>query len=80
MIRCARCGSGFSSVHVVNEVSCPRCRSRDGVIASLMGTTPSGTTPVLPDSLTEMTRRVERGRARLRSDEMGARRMMPGAT
>jgi hypothetical protein len=71
MIRCARCGSGFSSAHVVNEVSCPRCRSRDGVIASLAGPMPARTKP-LADSLAEMTRRVERGRAMLRSDEVGA--------
>jgi phage FluMu protein Com len=71
MIRCARCGSGFSSAHVVNEVSCPRCRSRDGVTASLVGTTVARPQPVLADSLTEMTRRVERGRARLRHDGVG---------
>jgi hypothetical protein len=71
MIRCARCGSGFSSAHMVNEVSCPRCRSRDGVTASLVGTTWPLPKPVLADSLVEMTRRVERGRARLRSDQVG---------
>jgi phage FluMu protein Com len=65
MIRCGRCGSGFSSLHVATEVSCPRCRARDGVTASFVSANAGSQRPVFSDPLTEMTRRVERGRAKL---------------
>jgi hypothetical protein len=65
MIRCSRCGSGFSSLHVATETSCPRCRVRDGVIAGFLPPDPATPRPVFSDPLWEMTRRVERGRAML---------------
>lgn len=66
MIRCARCGSGFSSAHLATDVSCPRCRSKDGVTTTLVATASTAGGPLATESLAEMTRRVERGRARLR--------------
>jgi hypothetical protein len=41
----------------------------DGVVAELTTVTPTGARPVFNESLTEMTRRVERGRARLGADQ-----------
>ncbi len=65
MVRCARYGSGFSPVHSATEVSCPRCRLSDGVISDFITVTPTGSRPVFKESLNEMTRRLERGRARI---------------
>ncbi len=65
MVRCARCGSGFSALHSAAEVSCPRCRIRDGVTADFLPTRSRKTALTATDSLPEMTRSLERGRARL---------------
>ena len=65
MVRCTRCGSGFSALHSAAEISCPRCRIRDGVTSDFTTTTLNNSTPVVIDSLSEMTRRLERGRARI---------------
>lgn len=63
MIRCTRCGSGFSALHSASELSCPRCRIRDGVTSDFATAAPKQTMPMT--SLAEMTRSLERGRARL---------------
>ncbi len=72
MVRCTRCGSGFSAFHSAAEISCPRCRIRDGVTSTFTTTNANDPTPTVCDSLSEMTRRVERGRARLGIDGLRA--------
>lgn len=63
MVRCTRCGSGFSALHSATEVSCPRCRIRDGVTSDFVPTNSRNSRPMATDPLSEMTRRYERGRA-----------------
>jgi hypothetical protein len=65
MIRCTRCGSGFSALHSTDEISCPRCRVRDGVTSDFTAAASNGSVPMEMTSLSEMTRRIERGRAHL---------------
>ena len=65
MVRCTRCGSGFSTLHSASEVSCPRCRIRDGVTSDFIQVTARSATPMVTEPLAEMTRRLERGRARI---------------
>jgi hypothetical protein len=65
MIRCGRCGSGYSPLHVATESSCPRCRLRDGVTAGFIPMPSMMSRPVFSDPLSELTRRVERGRSGL---------------
>jgi phage FluMu protein Com len=65
MIRCTRCGSGFSAFHSTDEISCPRCRVRDGVTSDFTTARSDGAASVQAVSLTEMTRRIERGRVHL---------------
>jgi phage FluMu protein Com len=65
MVRCTRCGSGFSALHMAGEVNCPRCRQKDGVTADFGPATARATAPAGTETLTEMARRYERGRALL---------------
>jgi hypothetical protein len=63
MVRCTRCGSGFSALHSAAEVSCPRCRIRDGVTSDFTPVASPTGRPLVLDPLAEMTRGLERGRA-----------------
>ncbi len=61
MVRCERCGSGFSYIRGSANEYCPRCQARDGATVPLTGVDPA---PAAADSS-----RSETGRSSDDDDE-----------
>jgi hypothetical protein len=61
MVRCERCGSGYSYIRGSANEYCPRCQARDGATVPLTGVDPK---PAAGDSS-----RLEAGRSSGGDDE-----------
>ena len=58
MVRCERCGSGFSYIRGSANEYCPRCQARDGATVPLTGVNPE---PAAGDSSRSETGRSSDG-------------------